>query len=223
VIKNEACALKIGREQCERAGDCEFRSGEDADCTYNPPTSTTTTTETPATTTLSPTIVTDPDECGCCVIRDTSDLSSRWLEECGELLSKSDCNMPLDVDHNHRCMWIATEPGFDKDLCEDEYWPTPPTTTSSWIGEQVEAVVAAPKPKPKAKAKDAHMESEFAVNGGSVVSQVTATTVSLSSVLLCGAVVLVMYVMYSWWATNMDKGAEGRETGRRGQAYYNSM
>merc|ERR1719335_1305573 len=45
VKENEMCGNKVGRDQCERSGKCEFRSGTDADCTYYPPTSSTTTTE----------------------------------------------------------------------------------------------------------------------------------------------------------------------------------
>merc|ERR1719347_2022097 len=45
VKENEMCGNKEGRDQCERSGKCEFRSGTDADCTYNPPTSSTTTPE----------------------------------------------------------------------------------------------------------------------------------------------------------------------------------
>merc|ERR1712154_127418 len=29
---NAMCAEKVGRDQCERSGECEFRSGEYADC-----------------------------------------------------------------------------------------------------------------------------------------------------------------------------------------------
>merc|ERR1711972_916151 len=45
VKENEMCGNKEGRDQCERSGKCEFRRGADADCTYYPPTSSTTTTE----------------------------------------------------------------------------------------------------------------------------------------------------------------------------------
>merc|ERR1712087_204528 len=40
--ENEMCGNKVGRDQCERSGKCEFRSGEDAICDYY---STTTTME----------------------------------------------------------------------------------------------------------------------------------------------------------------------------------
>merc|ERR1712087_422899 len=34
VKENEMCGNKVGRDQCERSGKCEFREGEDADCEY---------------------------------------------------------------------------------------------------------------------------------------------------------------------------------------------
>merc|ERR1719361_2331868 len=40
VKENAMCATKEGRDQCERSGKCEFRSGKDADCTYTPTTTT---------------------------------------------------------------------------------------------------------------------------------------------------------------------------------------
>merc|ERR1719203_1082520 len=40
VKENEMCGKKESREQCERSGNCEFRSGENADCEYTPTTTT---------------------------------------------------------------------------------------------------------------------------------------------------------------------------------------
>jgi len=40
VKENEMCGNKIGREQCERSGKCEFREGADADCEFVPTTTT---------------------------------------------------------------------------------------------------------------------------------------------------------------------------------------
>merc|ERR1712087_134247 len=34
VKENEMCGNKVGRDQCERSGQCEFRDGADADCEY---------------------------------------------------------------------------------------------------------------------------------------------------------------------------------------------
>lgn len=36
VRDNEMCGNKVGRDQCERNRNCEFRAGDDADCTYVP-------------------------------------------------------------------------------------------------------------------------------------------------------------------------------------------
>merc|ERR1719474_2260190 len=38
VKENEMCGNKVGRDQCERSGKCEFREGADADCEYVPTT-----------------------------------------------------------------------------------------------------------------------------------------------------------------------------------------
>jgi hypothetical protein len=40
VKENERCGNMAGRDQCERSGTCEFRSGENADCTFTPTTTT---------------------------------------------------------------------------------------------------------------------------------------------------------------------------------------
>merc|ERR1719150_1286050 len=40
VKENEMCGNKVGRDQCERSGKCEFREGADADCEYVPTTTT---------------------------------------------------------------------------------------------------------------------------------------------------------------------------------------
>merc|ERR1719447_382849 len=40
VKENEMCGNKIGRDQCERSGKCEFREGADADCEFVPTTTT---------------------------------------------------------------------------------------------------------------------------------------------------------------------------------------
>merc|ERR1719320_1331393 len=40
VKENEMCGNKVGRDQCERSGQCEFRAGADADCTFVPTTTT---------------------------------------------------------------------------------------------------------------------------------------------------------------------------------------
>merc|ERR1719232_1422947 len=43
--ENEMCGNKVGRDQCERAGNCEFREGTDADCEYVTTSEPTTTSE----------------------------------------------------------------------------------------------------------------------------------------------------------------------------------
>merc|ERR1719515_185263 len=40
VKENEMCGNKVGRDQCERSGKCEFREGADADCEFVPTTTT---------------------------------------------------------------------------------------------------------------------------------------------------------------------------------------
>jgi len=66
VKENEMCGNKVGRDQCERSGQCEFRSGIDADCEY-----------TETTTTAEP---------GCCY-GDTA----KTNEMCGEKIGRDQC------------------------------------------------------------------------------------------------------------------------------------
>jgi len=66
VKENEMCGNKVGRDQCERSGKCEFRSGEDAICDYE---STTTTMEV-----------------GCCY-GDTA----KTNEMCGDKIGREQC------------------------------------------------------------------------------------------------------------------------------------
>merc|ERR1719204_1744282 len=106
----DMCFAKATRDLCERAVACYFNAGEDAVCEPQ-------TTPEPTTTSA-----------GCCVIREYSP-DSRWIESCAGLESKSDCLMPIDVDHLHRCAWFEHEAD-----CEIE-WVT--TTSEPWMGAKV--------------------------------------------------------------------------------------
>merc|ERR1719319_386334 len=66
VKENEMCCNKDGRDQCERGDSCEFRAGDDADCSYTP--------------------TTETEEPGCCY-GDTS----KTNEMCGEKIGRDQC------------------------------------------------------------------------------------------------------------------------------------
>merc|ERR1719317_1826094 len=88
VKENEMCATKIGRDQCERSGTCEFRSGDDADCTY-----------TPTTTTAEP---------GCCY----GD-SYKANDKCEKAIEQEQCEMKgcawMETDDPSDCEMTTTE------------------------------------------------------------------------------------------------------------------
>ena len=66
VKDNEMCGNKVGRDQCERSGSCEFRSGDNADCTYVQTTQT--------------------DEPGCCYGE-----TAKTNEMCGDKVGREQC------------------------------------------------------------------------------------------------------------------------------------
>merc|ERR1719242_418122 len=93
VKENEMCATKDGRDQCERSGKCEFRSGKDADCTY-----------TPTTTTVDP---------GCCYANTDLDFSPRWMDACVAFTSEKECLKLTTIVEGDmvmpRCEWQVTD------------------------------------------------------------------------------------------------------------------
>merc|ERR1719230_2523641 len=98
--ENEMCGNKVGRDQCERSGKCEFHSGPDADCDYIPVTSTL-----PA---------------GCC-----KGLDRKTADNCAEKMDRDSCERSgkcefIETDDPMDCVYPTTtsEPWLGE---QDEY------------------------------------------------------------------------------------------------------
>jgi len=88
---------------------CHWISGDDADCTWVPPTE-------------------PPPGPGCCTICASQDVNGPWLETCTNYWNEQDCLTPLDPDGIKRCSWTPTAEDVDCTIL----WPTEGPADSWW-------------------------------------------------------------------------------------------
>jgi len=101
---NEKCNTRTEKNLCLRSGNCEWRSGAEADCSWE------------ETTTAEP---------GCCLGNPNAAYSKRWMTACAGFFSERDCELLSDSDGEPRCVWEPLQGAYD---CS-QLWPTTTTTT----------------------------------------------------------------------------------------------
>jgi len=118
--ENAMCAQKIGRDQCERSDSCEFRSGEDADCTF-----------VPTTTTVEPGCCYGDNEksnemCAGKVGRDECERSDKCEFRAGEY---ADCELPTTTSEP----WMGAKPEVEQAMEQPK--PKKPKTAKGATAE----------------------------------------------------------------------------------------
>jgi len=198
--KNEMCNGKASREKCERGKGCDWREGEDADCSFEP-------------------------EAGCCYGEGVKQCSSRDSEvkcvrsnkcewRAGE---EADCSYTEEAgccksatrkyaemcaakeerekcQRTGKCEWIETD---DDSECE---WQT--TTSEPWIAAKV---VDRRFKSHLSHREDAQYQQETELFGSgvkSVANQALYSQISLSTVLLATVVILTVFLLYRWYVSN---------------------
>merc|ERR1712083_1133767 len=105
----ERCSGSMGKWECNAMSSCHWVQGDDADCTWVPPTD-------------------PPPGPGCCTICASQDVNGPWLETCTNYWNEEDCMTPIDGDGVNRCSWTPTAEDVDCTIL----WPTEGPADSWW-------------------------------------------------------------------------------------------
>jgi len=105
----DRCIGSSSKWECNAMSSCHWIQGDDADCTWVPPTE-------------------PPPGPGCCTICASQDVNGPWLETCTNYWNEQDCLTPVDGYGVNRCSWTPTAEDVDCTIL----WPTEGPADSWW-------------------------------------------------------------------------------------------